>query len=144
MAQSPSSGSCELQVLQLLGWQQAYNASGYFIETELPSNCSVSTWGALGCLQSLVSLTLTGKMPDLPDSWAVNGSFPALQVMNLSGPPGNPLAGSLPSSWAAPVAFPELQILNLSDSQVSGTLRMGPYGAVWGRMGPGGCPLCIV
>ena len=120
-AQPPSSSTCELQVLQLLGWQQAYSASGYAIVAEWPSNCSASTWQALGCLQSLVNLTLTGSLPTLPDTWADNGSFPALQIMNFTGPAGN-IAGSLPSSWAAPTAFPELQVLNLSTTQISGTL----------------------
>lgn len=128
-AQPPSSSTCELQVLQLLGWQQAYNASGYAIVAEWPSNCSASTWQALGCLQSLVSLTLTGTLPDLPDSWAGNGSFAALQIMNFTGPAGN-IAGSLPSSWAAPTAFPELQVLNLSTTQLSGTLP-----PEWGQPG---------
>jgi len=128
-AQPPSSSNCELQVLQLLGWQQAYNAAGYAIVAEWPSNCSASTWRALGCLQSLVNLTLTGSLPDLPDSWAGNGSFPALQIMNFTGPAGN-IAGSLPSSWAAPTAFPELQVLNLSTTQLSGTLP-----PEWGQPG---------
>lgn len=128
-AQPPSSSTCELQVLQLLGWQQAYSASGYSVVAEWPSNFSASTWQALGCLQSLVNLTLTGSLPDLPDSWADNGSFPALQIMNFTGPDGN-ITGSLPSSWAAPIAFPELQVLNLSTTQISGTLP-----PEWGQPG---------
>ena len=128
-AQPPSRSTCELQVLQLLGWQQAYNASGYAIVAEWPSNCSASTWQALECLQSHVNLTLTGSLPNLPDSWADNGSFPALQIMNFTGPDGN-IAGSLPSSWAAPTAFSELQVLNLSTTQLSGTLP-----PEWGQPG---------
>ena len=125
----PSASSCELHVLQLLGWQQAFNASGYVIDAELPSNCSASTWQALGCLQSVVSLTLTGTLPSLPDAWAANGSFPYLQVLNFSGPAAR-FAGQLPSSWADSTAFPNLQILDLSTTQISGTLP-----ATWGQMG---------
>lgn len=72
---------------------------------------------------------MTGSLPDLPDSWADNGSFPALQIINFTGPAGN-IAGSLPSSWAAPTAFPELQVLNLSTTQLSGTLP-----PEWGQPG---------
>ena len=128
-AEPPASNSCELHVLELLGWQQAFNASGYVIDAELPSNCSASTWQALGCLQSVVSLTLTGTLPSLPDAWAANESFPYLQVLNFSGPAAS-LAGQLPSSWADSTAFPNLQILDLSTTQLSGTLP-----ATWGQMG---------
>ena len=128
-AEPSASNSCELHVLQLLGWQQAFNASGYVIDAELPSNCSASTWQALGCLQSVVSLTLTGTLPSLPDAWAANGSFPYLQVLNFSGYAAN-LAGQLPSSWADSSAFPNLQILDLSTTQISGTLP-----ATWGQIG---------
>jgi len=74
---------------------------------------------ALGCLKSLVNLTLTGQLPDLPDSWAGNGSFPALQTMNFS---SSSVAGLLPSIWAVGTVFPELTVLNLSSTQLSGTL----------------------
>ena len=79
-----SAGDCELATLQMLGWQQAYNPSGYSINTKLPSNCSLDTWQSLGCLQSLTNLTLTGSLPGLPDSWAHDGSFSTLQTMNFS------------------------------------------------------------
>ena len=75
---------CEQDVLGLLGWQQMYDPAGYTIHAALPLNCSTETWQAMGCLKSLVNLTLTGQLPDLPDSWAVSGSFPALQTMNFS------------------------------------------------------------
>ncbi len=102
-----------------MGWQQAYNPAGYNVDAVLPLNCSAETWQALGCLKSLVNLTLTGQLPDLPDSWAGNGSFPALQTLNFS---SSSVAGSLPSIWALDTAFPELTVLNLSSTQLSGTL----------------------
>ena len=114
-----SAGDCELSTLQKLGWQQAYNPSGYSIDTKLPSNCSLDTWQSLGCLQSLTNLTLTGSLPGLPNSWAENGSFSALQILNfsLSG-----LTGSLPDSWAQSSAFPALQTMNFSVTSLTGTL----------------------
>lgn len=110
---------CELSTLQTLGWQQAYNPSGYSIDTNLPSNCSLDTWQSLGCLQSLTNLTLTGSLLSLPNSWARDGSFPALQTLNfsLSG-----LTGSLPDSWAQASAFPALQTMNFSVTSLTGTL----------------------
>ncbi len=110
---------CELDVLDLLGWHQAYNPAGYNIDAVLPFNCSTETWQAMGCLKSLVNLTLTGQLPDLPDSWAGNGSFPALQTMNFS---SSSVAGSLPSNRAVGTAFPELRVLNHSSTQLSGML----------------------
>ena len=110
---------CEQDVLDLLGWQQAYNPAGYNIDAALPLNCSTETWQAMGCLRSLVNLTLTDQLPDLPDSWAGNGSFPALQTLNFS---SSSVAGSLPSIWAVDTAFPELRVFNLSLTQLSGTL----------------------
>ena len=110
--------SCELRLLDALGWQQAYNPSGYSISTEAPANLTVDSWQSLGCLQSLTNLTLTGSMPDLPDAWGANSSFPRLQSITLA---TSDLAGSLPS-WHQPTAFPNLKILNLSFTQLSGTL----------------------
>lgn len=75
---------CELDVLDTLRWQQAYDPAGYSVVAPLPLNCTVETWQAMGCLKSLVNLTLTGQLPDLPDSWGANGSFPMLQSMNFS------------------------------------------------------------
>ncbi len=110
---------CEQDVLGLLGWQQMYDPAGYTIQAVLPLNCSTETWQAMGCLKSLVNLTLTGHLPDLPDSWAGNGSFPVLQTMNFS---SSSVAGSLPSIWAVDTAFPKLRVLNLSSTQLFGTL----------------------
>lgn len=123
----PHMPDCELRTLSMLGWQQAFNASGYSITAELPANCSSDTWQSLNCLSFMTKLTLTGSLPDLPDSWAVNGSFPALQAMNFS---TSSLAGSLPSSWANPTAFPRLSLLNFSSTQLSGTLPTS-----WGQAG---------
>lgn len=123
IAPAPSPGSalpnCETGVLATLGWQQAYNQAGYSINAQLPSNCSLSTWQSLSCLQHSNNLTLTGCLPDLPDSWGANGSFPALQAINFS--TAN-LAGPLPSSWAQGTAFAALLTMNLSMTQLSGTL----------------------
>ncbi len=66
---------CELSILARLGQNQAYNASGYTINTELPANFTADAWQSLGCLSSLTSINLTGSMPDLPESWADNGNF---------------------------------------------------------------------
>jgi hypothetical protein len=71
---------CELNVLARLGQRQAYNASGYTMDTELPANFTTDAWQSLGCLGSLTSINLTGSLPDLPDSWAENGNFKMLQV----------------------------------------------------------------
>ena len=122
-----ASSSCELNVLTTLGWQQPFNPNGYSITAALPLNCSSITWQTLGCLNTLTSLTLTGSLPDLPDSWAANNSFAALQVINIS---SASLAGSLPNSWASPLAFPSLKVLNVSVTQLSGTLPPD-----WGQRG---------
>lgn len=123
IAPAPSPGSalpsCEIGVLTNLGWQQAFNQAGYAINAELPSNCSLSTWQSLSCLQHLTNLTLIGSLPDLPDSWGANDSFPALQALNVS---TASLAGPLPSSWAQGTAFAALLTMNLSMTQLSGTL----------------------
>ena len=124
---SPSMSDCEMQVLTTLGWQQAYHPKGYSITTHLPPNCSLDTWQLLGCLEGLTSLTLTGKLPDLPDSWASNGSFPALQNMTCI---SSELAGTLPSIWAEAAAFPQLRSMIFIDTWLSGTLP-----AEWGQQG---------
>jgi len=118
---------CELSILARLGQNQAYNASGYTINTELPVNFTSDAWQSLGCLSSLTSINLTGSLTDLPDSWADNGNFKMLQVMNFS---NSGLAGTLPASWASPTAFPQLQIMNFSATSLSGTLP-----AAWGQAG---------
>lgn len=111
--------SCELRLLDVLGWQQAYNPTGYSISTQLPANLTADSWRSLGCLQSLTNLTLTGSTPNLPDAWGDNSSFPRLQSLTLA---TSGLAGSLPISWHQPAAFPNLKALNLSFTQLSGTL----------------------
>ncbi len=112
-APSPSASDpdCEHKVLQLLGWEQAYNPSGYSINAELPSNCSLQTWQSLNCLKSLTNLTLTGSLFNLPDAWATNCSFPTLQALNLS---TAQLRGPLPDTWGQGAAFPQLRLLDLS------------------------------
>ena len=54
----------------------------------------------------------------LPDSWA-NGSFPSLQLLNLS---SSQLAGSLPLSWGQPEAWPNLTQLLLGSTAIRGSL----------------------
>ena len=108
----------ELQLLSQLGWQDVYDPSGYSIDGTLPSNCSLSTWGSLGGLHSLVNLTLTGNLPDLPDSWADDDAFPALQSIVFA--TAN-LTGNLPAIWGQGPAFTALKVLNLSATQLSGS-----------------------
>ncbi len=128
-APSPSApvSDCEHKVLQLLGWEEAYNPNGYSINAELPPNCSLQTWQSLGCLKSLTNLTLTGSLFNLPDAWATNGSFPTLQAVNFS---TAQLRGPLPDTWAQNAAFPQLRLLNLSETELSGTLP-----AAWAQTG---------
>ena len=126
-ASEPLAPDCEYNTLSLLGWQQAYNPQGYTISTQLPSNCSSDTWQALGCLKNLTKLTLTGHLPDLPDAWGANNSFPSLQAMKFS---SASLAGTLPSSWAQDMAFSQLQTMDFSMTQLS-----GPLPAAWGQGG---------
>ena len=118
-ASGPLASDCEHDTLRLLGWQQAFSPYGYIINAQLPSNCSLATWQALGCLKTLTNLTLTGSLPDLPDAWGTNYSFPALQAMNFS---SASLAGTLPSSWGLDTAFPQLQTMDFSMTQLSGQL----------------------
>ena len=109
----------ELHLLTQLGWQDVYDPSGYSFNGTLPSSCSVSTWEALGGLHSLVNLTLTGNLPDLPDSWADDGAFPALQSIVFA--TAN-LTGTLPAIWGQSSAFAALKVLNLSATHLSGSL----------------------
>ncbi len=126
-AESASEPDCEHKVLQLLGWQQAYDPTGYSINAELPPNCSLQTWQSLGCLKSLTNLTLTGSLFNLPDAWATNGSFLTLQAVNLS---TAQLGGPLPDTWGQGAASPQLRLLNLSTTELSGTLP-----AAWAQTG---------
>ena len=116
---SAAESSCERHLLELLGWQYAYDPAGYSVSTDLPTNLTADSWKSLGCLKSLTHLTLRGSIPDLPDAWATNGSFPALQSLNFA---GSDLAGTLPDSWSQPNAFQKLQAVNVSFSHLSGTL----------------------
>ena len=117
---------CELSNLTR-GQNQVYNASGYTINTELPTNFTTDAWQSLGCLSSLTSIKLTSSLPDLPNSWADNGNFKMLQVMNFS---NSGLAGTLPASWASPTAFPQLQLMKFSATLLAGTLP-----TAWGQAG---------
>ena len=126
-ASGPLAADCEHNTLRLLGWQQAYSPRGYTINTQLCSSCSTATWQALGCLKTLTNLTLTGSLPDLPDAWGANDSFPALQAMHFS---FASLAGTLPSSWGLDMALPQLQTMDFSMTQLSGQLP-----STWGQRG---------
>ena len=101
-----SSTECELQVLNQLGWQQAYKPDGYSINASLPINCSLYIWESLGCLTSLTNLTLIGSLPNLPESWGTQNSFSSLRALDLS---MAQLSGTLPTSWGSPSAFPMLR-----------------------------------
>ena len=107
---------CEVRLLHALGWQQAHDSSGYSITSTLPANLTEGSWLSLGCLCALVNLTLTGSIPQLPDMWATNSSFPALQSLSFA---ASSLVGTLPGGWGQPSAFPQLQNLNLSFTQLS-------------------------
>ena len=112
-------GCNELDVLTSLGWQKAYHKGGYALNTRLPPNCSLATWQSLSCLSTVVNLTLTGSLPQLPDQWGLNGSFSSLYFLVVT---DAHLTGSLPASWSNPAAFPQLQGLNFSSTQLSGSL----------------------
>ena len=65
------------------------------------------------CLMQAVG---TGR---LPDEWAVNGSFPALQELNLA---INRLSGSLPASYLSASPFPYLRWIILAGNELAGTI----------------------
>ena len=67
-------------VIAGLGKQEIYVSTGYSLELEWQSNYS-SQWDSLSCLDSLVSLKLSGSLPNLPALWAENSSFLLLQVL---------------------------------------------------------------
>ncbi|KAL0021573.1 hypothetical protein WJX77_010512 [Trebouxia sp. C0004] len=106
---------------------------------------------ALGYLKTLTNLTLRGILPDLPDAWGVNDSFPALQAINAAvrpaatnlGPKGRiqatpgtsrkqlqTLSGTVPSAWGEAGSFPALSSLQLGGPLLNGTLP-----AQWGSHG---------
>ena len=124
---APEASACELATLSSLGWQDAFDPAGYEISAVLPPNTTFDTWESLGCLSSLVNLSLAQGVYPLPDAWATNGSFPLLQSLDLS---TTDLSGTLPPIWAQPGAFPQLQILNLSFTRLEGTLPRE-----WGQQG---------
>ena len=107
LAPSQNSGlTCELEVMNQLGWQHLYSPRGYSVNASLPSNCSSHIWQSLGCLTALTNLTLTGSLPSLPDSWAANNSFSSLQALDLS---QAQLNGTLPAGWGSASSFPRLR-----------------------------------
>ena len=55
----------------------------------------------------------------LPDEWATNGSFPALQVLNLA---VNRLSGNLPASYLSGSPFQSLQYIVLAGNELAGTI----------------------
>ena len=119
--QDATAQASELSLLSLLGWQDAFDPDGYSIKAELPANCTSTTWQALGLLHSLVNLTLTSNLPDLPSSWGHDNSFTALQSMTLV---SANLTGTLPDSWAERTAFPCLRQLRLAQTNISGQILM--------------------
>ena len=112
--------TCEEDLLKALVRQQAYHPDGYSTDAELSTPDMVDAWASLGCLTCLTNLTLRGSLPSLPDSWAAQGSFLAMQSLNL---PSLTLAGSLPASWGNSGAFCELLVMDLSRTPLSGKLR---------------------
>ena len=62
-----------------LGEQDIYSSTGYSLNIVWQPDYDVY-WNSLGCLDSLVSLNITGTLPNLPAAWAENSSFPLLQV----------------------------------------------------------------
>ncbi len=65
-----------------LGKQEAYISTGYGLSIVWQPDYNIY-WNSLGCLDSLVSLNISGTLPNLPTTWAENGSFPLLQVQCL-------------------------------------------------------------
>ncbi|KAI3432258.1 hypothetical protein D9Q98_003819 [Chlorella vulgaris] len=124
--------------------------------TCIPAEISTQSaaFAELAQLEHLELLDFTGNniTGELPDSWAVPGTFPALRTLSISaaqlngslpaawGSPGafpalgelrlngNRLRGSLPTSWGARGAFPALKELALNDNAFSGTLPLN-----WGQ-----------
>ncbi len=113
------SQTCEQSALSQLGIKSWVNGStGYTLNiTWGPQHDTL--WPSLGCLQAVTGLQLSGSMPQLPDAWASNGSFPLLQTLSIS---SLGLSGTLPSSWGQNGAFPSLQTLYLFNTSLAGTL----------------------
>jgi hypothetical protein len=89
-----SSADCEKHTLAALTQSAAFNASGYTLSITWQSSFD-PVWQSLSCLNALTSMSITGPLPQLPDSWSTNGSFMALQSLDLAG--GN-LSGMLAAS----------------------------------------------
>ncbi len=62
-----------------LGKQDTYSSTGYSLNIVWQPDYA-TYWNSLGCLDSLVSLSINGTLPNLPAAWAENSSFPLLQV----------------------------------------------------------------
>ena len=95
-----SSADCENHTLAALTQSAAFDASGYTLSFTWQSSFD-PVWQSLSCLSALTSLSITGPLPQLPDSWSTGGSFMALQSLDLAG--GNPLgmlaASCYPHLW---------------------------------------------
>ncbi len=85
---------CENHTLAALNQSAAFDASGYTLSITWQSSFD-PVWQSLSCLNALTSLSITGPLPQLPDSWSTNGSFMALQSLDLAS--GN-LLGMLAAS----------------------------------------------
>ena len=138
-----SSADCENHTLAALNQSAAFDASGYPLNITWQASFD-PVWQSLSCLNALTSLSITGPLPQLPDSWSTNGSFLALQSLDLAsgnlfsmlaancyphlGPcltcVINPCqimcAGTLPAIWGSGGAFPALRYLGLQHSTISG------------------------
>ncbi|DBB02052.1 TPA: hypothetical protein ACH3X1_000627 [Trebouxia sp. C0004] len=106
-----------------LGKQEAYSSKGYSLDLVWQPDYNMY-WNSLGCLHSLVSVNINGKLPNLPAAWAETRSFPLLQSLDLS---QSTLQGSLPPEWGQPQAFLSLMLLNASFTQLT-----GPLPSAWG------------
>lgn len=60
----------------------------------------------------------------LPDSWADEGSFPALQVLAIQS--GTKMSGTLPPEWGSPTAWQQLQYLYIIDCPLTGEYIFHP------------------
>jgi hypothetical protein len=79
------------------------------------------------CLCRCRDFTGNNITGELPDSWAVPGTFPALRTLSIS---AAQLNGSLPAAWGSPGAFPALGELRLNGNRLRGSLPTS-----WGARG---------
>ena len=91
------SADCENHTLAAINQSAAFEASGYTLSIIWQSSFD-PVWQSLSCLKTLTSLSISGPLPQLPDSWSTNGSFMALQSLDLAG--GNLLGMLSPTSWS--------------------------------------------